>query len=159
MFWVIIQLAVAFLQGYDCMRSFIADEPFQPVGKPGAPVATGRLKGGRLGPTGSRIMLSGCSLALMYLTWQSYEDGELIGTVVTGLFALIFTAVLIMTEARGYQDRKIAVLMRGVTSPKLPEQTKQPTPSTCPRRSIRASPAATKNSTNNWSRCSIRRAG
>jgi hypothetical protein len=72
-------------------------------------------------------MLSACSLALILLTWQSYGNGELIGVVATGLFALVFTAALIVTEARGYQDRKIAALMRGLSSSKPIEHTEQPT--------------------------------
>jgi hypothetical protein len=95
------------------MRSFIADEPFEPVERlqpgPAAGPIPERLqrfwpKGGRLTPAASRVMMGAGSVALILFTWQSFRVDGLFGAMAIGLFALVWSAAFIVTEVRTHRD-------------------------------------------------------
>jgi hypothetical protein len=120
------------------MRSFIADEPFEPVERlqpgPAAGPIPERLqrfwpKGGRLTPAASRVMMGAGSVALILFTWQSFRVDGLFGAMAIGLFALVWSAAFIVTEVRTHRDGRIAALMHERSSPVPSDETKQPTPS------------------------------
>jgi hypothetical protein len=105
------------------MRSFTADEPFEPVaaGRPSglASSTSGerpvRLwsRGGRLSPVGGWIVMGFTALGLILFAWQSFsEDGGFVALGV-GTFALLWTGVFVMTEVRA---RRIVRSLRSCVS-------------------------------------------
>ena len=69
-------------------------------------------KGGRLTPSGGRIMMGTVALGLILLAWQSFSNEGGFSALAIGTFALLWTAAFVMMEVRARQDRKIAAFMR-----------------------------------------------